>query len=345
MMVLFLLATLFVCLYKIRIAPKGTLFSTYADQKNTVLWQGIFVILVFFRHLAEYLNDISMFDHAFFLSEKVIGQMMVGAFLFLSGFGIMQSFQTKPHYLDTFWKRFLRVLIPFDAAVAIYLIAGLIMGDSYPLHHILLSFIGFHSVGNSCWCIFAVLVAYVLFYLCFRFIKKTDCAIACFIASSIVYCVLIGTVKEDFWYSTFLCFAVGIMYSRFKRRIDQKVMAPGRYLPIVLALFIFTAVFNVARYESVIFYIIAAILFCLCMMTLSMKVLPYENNQVLRFLGQHTFGIYILQRIPMNLIQHYCPGGYNNFVFSIICFAATILLAWAFDAALGRVLRKIGVIK
>lgn len=344
MMALFLIATLVVYLYKIRFAPRGIFFFDYSDQKNTILLQGILVILVFFRHLSEYLNNTSVFDHAFLLSEKLIGQMMVGGFLFLSGFGIMQSFQRKPHYLETFWRRFLRVLIPFDIAVVIYLIIGMIMGNSYSVNHILLSFVGFHSVGNSCWYIFATLVAYALFYLSFRSIKNIDGAIVCFLVTSIIYCLLIGRIKEDYWYSTFLCFAVGITYSRFKSCIDTHIMTTRRYMLTFFALLILTAIFNVLRYKSVFYYIIGAIVFCLSMMTLSMKLLPYDNNKVLSFLGRHTFSIYILQRIPMNLMKHYLPGGYNNFVFSIISFAVTLILAVIFDFVMDKLLRRIRVI-
>ena len=72
-------------------------------------------------------------------------------------------------YLDTFLqKRILPTLVNFDIAVLFFVIVGLLLGNTFSLKQIALSFIAWDSVGNSNWYIFAILVCYTVFLLSFK---------------------------------------------------------------------------------------------------------------------------------------------------------------------------------
>lgn len=59
------------------------------------------------------------------------------------------------------------------------------------------------------------------------------------------------------------------------------------------------------------------------------------NNKILRFCGQHLFGIYIMQRIPMIVFQKLRLDDFNIYIYFIVCLAATILIAYLFDKYIG----------
>ena len=61
------------------------------------------------------------------------------------------------------------------------------------------------------------------------------------------------------------------------------------------------------------------------------------QNEILKFLGKHIFSIYIIQRIPMILLDHYGLSGRHKYVFLIVSFAITIAMALIFDFITGKI--------
>lgn len=148
-------------------------YDRYLDKDNTLPIKGFFVVLVFFRHFNQYITLSSSFvDKAFGFVDSKSGQLIVTLFLFYSGFGIFESIKTKEDYVRSFLrKRFLPVWISFVICVSFFLIYDLIVGKAYDFGTILLSFIGWKSIGNSTWFMFVTFVLY-LFILFFLYIKR-----------------------------------------------------------------------------------------------------------------------------------------------------------------------------
>lgn len=145
--------------------------SEYADDyiapHNTTLILGIMVVIVFFRHFSEQVVVNNFSSQIFMMTEKLIVQLMVG--VFFSGYGIMTSYIAKGNkYIQTMpYRRILNVLFNFDLAVILFLITNIILGKTHSFGRNVLAFIGYESIGNSNWYIFATLVAYVIFILHF----------------------------------------------------------------------------------------------------------------------------------------------------------------------------------
>ena len=55
------------------------------------------------------------------------------------------------------------------------------------------------------------------------------------------------------------------------------------------------------------------------------------GNKVLAWLGKHSFSIYILQRIPMLILDHFGVSVWNRWVFILGSAVATCMISWAFD--------------
>ena len=69
-------------------------------------------------------------------------------------------------------------------------------------------------------------------------------------------------------------------------------------------------------------YAIGAVVFALVVVMFTMKM--QLGNSLLEFAGKHLFGLYIMQRLPMALLQHTAIGA-NAYVYAVVCF---LLMYW-----------------
>ena len=146
----------------------------YLSRGQTDSVKGIFILLVFYRHITQYVEFNQWFDYPMTWIDEHMYQLLVAMFLFYSGYGVACSIQKKgSDYVRAIpRRRFLVTLINFDLAVLCYLLLDWIFKIEYPRDVIIQSFIGWESVGNSNWYIFVILCLYLLVYISFRFLYK-----------------------------------------------------------------------------------------------------------------------------------------------------------------------------
>jgi hypothetical protein len=147
-------------------------FPDYIDRTQTNCIKGLFILVVFVRHINQYIAKSGyeysgIFDRCFNLIDDHIGQLLVVMFLFYSGYGVMESIKHKGDtYIQAIPKhRFLSTLLNFDVAVLAFVILDLILSIDITSDKVLLSFIGWQSVGNSNWYIFVILLCYLAVYM------------------------------------------------------------------------------------------------------------------------------------------------------------------------------------
>ena len=154
------------------------------NQSNCV--KGVFIIMVFARHIWPYIKDAGvvftgMDDRIFHLIDVTLGQLIVAMLLFYSGYGVMESYRKKGiEYVNGMPKRrILNTLLNFDIAVCVYLLVDFFLNISYPLSHVLLSFTGWLSVGNSNWYIFVILLCYIATFFGLKISEEFKCKKLC----------------------------------------------------------------------------------------------------------------------------------------------------------------------
>ena len=142
--------------------------------------------------------------------------------------------------------------------------------------------------------------------------------------------------KEGFWYNTIILFPLGFWYSYFKNTIEKILMKNDIIYSSILAVVVIAYIFAyLHRFDKLLIYEIWAMLFCALTVMLTMKI--SLQNEILKFLGKHIFSIYIIQRIPMILLDHYGLSGRHKYVFLIVSFAITIAMALIFDFITGKI--------
>ena len=336
---LFLLLVL--CLWKIRFSR---FHEDYCEKTPTTAIKGLFIILILLSHIRGYISlQPTLANNLFRQFLLYLDQSMVALFFFYSGFGICESLRLKSGYAEHFFKnRFLKTLLHFDLAVLLFFITALffpvdyITQTAYPLKNYLLCWTGWESLGNSNWFMFVILSLYLISIVAMK-IPKGWMAVKVLLPTILLWIALYFTRPgEPRWYNTLLTFPLGMLYSQLKPGIDKAMRKPLVWVLSFIGLAV--AYVGIHHLTGVDNWGIVSSLFCLLVVVFSMKV--QIGNPVLHWLGVNAFAIYILQRLPMNILSHL---GVNReiAVFVPVVIILTLLLAEGFTRTTGLFDKKL----
>lgn len=275
--------------------------------------KGIFILLVFISHVVPYIVDAGyvydgIMGDLFWRVHSWVGQWIVAMFLFYSGYGIMESIKKKGEdYVALIpRRRILTVLLNFDIAVLVYVILAWSLANEMSIGKILLSFVGWESVGNSNWYIFVIILAYLITYVSFVCFKNKR--ISTYTVCSLLFLAMLvlSVFKGTYWYDTILCFGAGLLYSQ--RKVVAESFARKHYvLSLTIVLIACVLFYNVPYWIRGLRYNMFCIAFCLLNVLLTMKF--RINSNLLIWFGKNLFPLYIYQRFPMILLSS-VAGGY-----------------------------------
>lgn len=334
-MFIFVIISIMLCLYKIDFRKNEAVLS----KNDTLMVNGIFTLLIFLSHCTQYFKlDQSMMDMLYGKFQTYHGQLVVTTFLCFSGYGVMYQIMKNPKYLNTFKKnRIFKTLLNFDIAIGLYYIVGLILNKNYKLQTVLLSLIGYKSIGNSNWYIFTILIMYILTYICSKVLKKDNLialGITVMTFGYIYICKDVFNLPARF-YSTVLCYPFGVYLCLYKDAILSFIK---KYFIIILALSLFICFKTYGLRKDIYIMNIHSIFFVLLIVIALTKI--KIGNHLIAFLGQHSFSIYILQRIPMIFISMYLSA-YNKYLLIVLSFVLTAIIAVIFDEFTEKLFKKI----
>ncbi len=313
----------------------------YMSKNNTTAIKGFFVMMVFFVHTTDYLTFNKTTDWLFVNLPVQMGQMKVLPFLFYSGYGVMASIIKKGEsYIKAFGKnRILRLLIQFDIVVLTYYVIGTVLGKQYDWKRVLLSLVAWEELDNSNWYIFIALLTYVFTYLSFLIFKNRKIALGSVFVLSAIQVVLFLKFgwKSNTWYSLTLFYALGMFYCAVKDKLDN-ILRNNKVWWICTVGSV--ALFIVAYPYHLIHFVLTEVyytLFMIIIILVSMRV--SFDNKILLWLGENTFLIYILQRIPMNILE--AIGVSNKYMFFVVSLIITLLLTLLYQKLFEQIDKKL----
>ena len=330
-MILFFAIYIIICLYGLKVNVSG-FNDEYISRDGTAGVKGIFVLMIIFSHFMNSYTEFSKFDSPVKTVLSNIGQLMVVMFLFYSGYGISESVKKKGrgYVMGLPVGRILKLLVDFDIAILIYVIVNLCMGIRHPLRQILLSLVGWESVGNSNWYVFAILCLYIFSFVAFSIAGKRH-----YLATTLVTVMCVGYVlvlrnfKSSFWYNTVICYAAGMWYSLLREKIEGLVQRNN--ILWTLSLIVCGGMFLICQRlsDNFIFYECHALLFVACVVLFTMKV--KIGNPALVKMGDWVFGVYILQRIPMRILDNFGILESQMYLSFVVTVVATLVLAFLYS--------------
>ncbi len=347
-MAVFLLLLVLVIFNKIEFSGPDEFNARYIDKATTASISGIFVVLIVFSHYIQYVENITAIDLPYMVMRGHLKQLVVVPFLFYTGYGMMESLKRKGRpYIKGLPEKFLKLLFRFDVAVLLFLIMGLILGKHYSIGKVLLALTAWTPIGNSNWYIFDILILYILMFIAFNidehFSKGKNHIIGVIVLTVLVIGFVFLMMKLDMpsrYYNTIFTACVGCIYSLLKDRAERLIMTNDLIYFLILALIIVAYILLTIHVgdNHIETYTMWTIAFAGLMIVLSMKV--KIDNGILRFFGSHVFSIYILQRIPMTILDRISFIDQHKYMSLIMVFAITIPFAIIFEKATDLVINK-----
>lgn len=315
------------------IQPRNLNLDDALAKKQTTCINGIFTILILASHyFLEFTpEERKAFPLTIFYPSirGWMGQLVVVSFLFYSGYGIMEQTHIRgDKYIDIIpQNRIFKVWLHYAIAVCFFCVFNLIVGKYYSIKTILASFVAWESIGNSNWYVFAILMCYLIFFVAFKFFDRGKNFV---IMEMLFVCYIIAMrfLKTSCWYNTILAYSLGIIFSVYKNSLSEVLQDRKKYIKI----FIFSAVFTITLWiyvikfgDSDLIFMIFSLFFCLDIVLVTMKF--KIQNSILFFLGKYSFEIYILQRLPMQVLEDRIN---NKGICFIMVIVSTILIALPF---------------
>ena len=133
--------------------------------------RGFAAIGVILHHISQ--EDI--FQQKGVLSPFVnAGAYFVAIFFFCSGYGLIKSLDSKKDYLKGFIRNRIvkAIVLPFYVNALIYGLLLFIIGYKLPTERWIFNFLGLTMMNEYAWFPIVLAILYLVFYLCFRFIKN-----------------------------------------------------------------------------------------------------------------------------------------------------------------------------
>lgn len=327
---------------RVEVFKRGISNENYLKRENTTIIKGLFVLLVYIRHYMSYvrLPDTTL-NYLFEEINNYSDQLIVTMFFFYSGYGIYESIKSKrdPYVKNFAKKRLLPTWISFAVVISMFYAFNYITGVVYDTKTVLLSFTGWTSIGNSNWFMFVTFALYVFLYISFNlFMDKTSIKPLLFLTFlSMGMMFFLFYLKDECWWNTVPCFLFGMYYSRLKDQIEEKVNS-NYWAVFILTGICFIISFFVTYKVCKIFFFIEALAFTMLVLLVTMKI--EFKSSFLKFLGNHVFSIYILQRLVFLVLKQTVV--FNNvYLYFVVSFVITIVASCSYDLLFNKVKNRL----
>lgn len=285
--------------------PEGIL-----SRGNTLWTQGVSALMIMLMH---YVMQIDGYPRVL----NILGSIGVAAFLFVSGFGLDQSY--KQRGLAHYWrKRLLRVAVPYWAVC----ILRLPFADGFAPEQLLRNFL---FCGSDLWFVDYIVKWYVVYWLARRFVPRyATWALAAFA----VACVFMGQFESEQAFSFFGGYLASQHYGRLK------LMARKSLLRIAAAAFAYAALLTIVKELPAVQAVKGSLAFNVLLLNIKLPfavalmavpcLMPWAKKiPLVRTAGKMCYELYIVHFNFMPLITG---------VGSMAAFAAASwLMAWVFE--------------
>ena len=318
---------------------KGQWTDGYLSMEQTNTIKGIFTLLIFLGHTTKFIELNGIIDTSYFAIRNHLDQAVVIMYLFYSGYGMTQSFKKKSiDYLKALpYKKIIPLFINFEISVVPFVVLCFILGYKPNAMSIILSFLGWVSIGNYNWYIFDILVLYILFGLSFAFASKiqngkaalkTGALILTILSFVMVFLLRFPGHRPIWFYNTIIVFPIGIWFSIFKEKIEKFMDNGFRFFAacaICLLVYINSFLF---RDLSFLIYEIWIISATVAMLLILMKI--KISSKTLSFFGKLALPMLLLQGLPFVILSNLKISDYP-YLFVFISFVVSVALSVLFN--------------
>lgn len=273
---------------------------------------------------------------------------LVGIFFFISGYGLFYGYQYRVGYMENYWKRFVKVLIPFGMAHGIYVIGNLIFGITFTLQDFTLSCIGEGTLVRNNWYCIASLIFYILFGVIYsrRNISLFRKNII-LLFGSIVYIWFFSVIlhKGAFWWMNILPFWLGVIWSQLKEKEWLRIHYWGICFICLAGYGIFSVVILSGCHKIFGFYPYQLSYNMSSMCWAALVILLFgrygKENIITKYLGKYSYEVYLLHGLFIDVLRSEKIYICNDVVFALMVIGCTIILSVVLYLADQKIVRFI----
>ena len=314
----------------------------YLGVKTTLGLKGFLALGIIFHHLSQWVTTGSEFSNFAYM-----GTYIVSIFFFLSGYGLYYQNEHKPNYMNGFlYKRLSRILVPFIFISLIYLVYRVANGQVINIEYFINLFLKGSTIIINGWFVNIIILMYLFFYVSFKLFKKSELAI--FLNLLLILGYIFVAIKLNYgfwWYNSSLPFAVGLLWAKYKNRIDALI---NKYY-FALLIFFTILLFISHRYDFIIsklnitdsysYALIANldnVIFTIYFI-LFIKKFNFDNKY-LNFIGTISFELYMIHGLFMSIFAKYLVSSTKiDVVYTILVLIFSILVAWLINQLVKRI--------
>lgn len=316
--------------------------KNYMSPDICLPWKGFFICWIFLSHLIQgYTGQLNTIDRLFVsVNSFWMGQLVVVLFLFYSGYGVVYSITYKAdNYLKKFPKnRIFKTWLHFSIIVLLYLLLQIVLGNKFTISTVLKAFIALDTLGNSNWYIFAILFLYLFSFIGFVITRRMSyrvtagVIIVSFLTLAYIFVFRKVIGYSTVWYDSVLCYCIGMWYFIFENKIYAIVTRSKVTHAIILTtsvvfFFVNRVLFQIIGYNYMIYFTVQCLLLITIVLLVNMKW--RVESKLLTWAGEKLFYIYMLQRIPFIILDHF--GIDNLYVYTGIAAVSTVALVVIFS--------------
>ena len=216
-------------------SKKGEIAAEYLCLQQAKMIQASACVGIILHHVTQRVTTYGQLWRGPVTVFNYLGFLFTALFFFLSGYGLLNSIQSKPGYLRTFLrKRLSTVLIPFWVInLCVILFRRVVYGVRGSAAGILKDFFGIRLLNSNGWFVIEIVILYLLFFLLFSLIRNRDAALALLCIAVLLlirfgfsrgHDPMYGNVswfRGEWWYNSTITFVFGLLYARFRKKADE----------------------------------------------------------------------------------------------------------------------------
>ena len=331
--------------------------------------QAFAALMIILHHLVQTITQYGSVKKGPVTLWNSFGILFTSIFFFFSGFGLYKRFKSGTNYLKEFpRRRLLKIMIPFLLTNIIYLcvVSG---GRISSVWKCFTAVIGIPLLNRNAWYVIELLLLYIVFYVCFRFIRSEGVAMLCltgFTLLLIICSLLLGHAGTsvnrpwfmgEWWYNTTFMFIVGMYVAKHEVRI--RAVAEKRYkllLPLTVLLFIGWFLLEQfvdgrfgyyrewaghpgyrEKFITLLVQIVLCILFLSVLLLVNLKV--EFHNRTLLFLSGISYEIYLIHELFREVLPGGPDGSLPDPLYLALVYALSVVAAWLLSFADRKIIR------
>lgn len=321
------------------------------NKNDTDCLKAILAIMVLVHHV--YQRSGLFHGTAIGSLFQIFGYLAVGAFLFLSGYGLAISYNQKGEdYIRQFPRRRLFDFYLKDVfLVLLYTIFAFFIGQTPTIRDFFLSFVFGKTVIANGWYVQAIVLLYVVFYLSYKFAKKTGTKILGVFWGICIYiglCICLDLSAT--WYECAVCFFIGVVVAHKNNALSKvfrkKIFYILAFVGAIALLGAFIVLGNTSLFPQqikLVFKMLSAIFFCFAIILTIGKF--SVDTFILRGISKISFEIYVSQGLFLSLFRSQVVYIDNSWLYSACVVVATVVFSIPLNYIFKKISKLIGDIR